>query len=383
MTSEHDLPHPEAEAIEASLSNSKGSTTADTKSSSTEGPDSHSNSSSPVSLGDIMVPVYPVEHDNADDSTGDVLLPLFTAKISQDQVNKDGDTLRYKIRVKKLASDQDHEINIEREYDDFEFLHHTLITHNQIVGIIIPPLPTRPAADPQAAESKSRKQLGSSSKAMAGDDFKSDAKHLERYLQQMLRHPVFGRDSNLEEFLVHANPPIRARIKKGFLAGMRETLDQRKTSGVKDPDDFFQKEKEWALAYSSNIRETCDKFHGLVNAQMRFANQMTHLATVLNASVGGHEGSNAFYNRLNSRFSTCLEESERAGIENAIGNQENTLGDYLAQWTSYLEAENSMLHRRTGLFLEVEAATKALSKAKASKAHAARKLKVTCNTSSI
>ena len=345
MTSENDTLHQQQqEAIEGSLKS-------DTKSSSTEGPDSqpHSSSSSPVSLGDIMVPVYPdqLENDNADD----VLLPLFTAKISQDQVNKDGDTLRYKIRVKKLVSgdhDHDQETNIEREYDDFEFLHHVLITHNQVVGLIIPPLPNRPAADPQAAESKSRKQLGSSTKAMAGDDFKSDAKHLERYLQQMLRHPVFGRDSHLEEFLVHSNPPIRARIKKGFLAGMRESFDQRKTSGVKDPDDFFQKEKEWALAYSSNIKETCDKFHGLVNAQMRFATQMTHLATVLNASVGGHEGANAFYNRLNSRFSTCLEKSERSGMENAIVQQENTLGDYLAHWTSYLEAENSMLHRRTG-----------------------------------
>ena len=103
---------------------------------------------------------------------------------------------------------------------------------------------------------------------------------------------------------------------------------------------------------------------------------MTHLATVLNASVGGHEGSNAFYNRLNSRFSTCLEESERASVETCLATEENTLGDYLTQWTSYLEAENAMLHRRTGLFLEVESATKALTKAKAAKAHAARKLKV-------
>ena len=85
----------------------------------------------------------------------------------------------------------------------------------QILGLIVPPLPSRPAADPHSAESKSRKQLGSGSKAMTGDDFKSDAKQLERYLQHMLRHSVFGRDSHLKEFLMHSNPPIRARIKKG------------------------------------------------------------------------------------------------------------------------------------------------------------------------
>merc|ERR1712223_1371382 len=99
--------------------------------------------------------------------------------------------------------------------------------------------------------------------------------------------------------------------KKGFLAGMRETLDLRKTSGVRDPDDFFQKEKEWAVAYGQHIREACDSFNNLMFSQMRFANQVTHLATVLHASVGGHEGSYAFYNRLNSRFSSCLEEAEK------------------------------------------------------------------------
>ena len=118
----------EQEAIEAKIDSKS-----DNKSSSTEGPDSqpHSNSSSPVSLGDIMVPVYPDHLDNEAESD-DVLLPLFTAKISQDQVNKDGDSVRYKIRVKKLDAKGEREINIEREYDDFEFLHHMLTTHNQV-----------------------------------------------------------------------------------------------------------------------------------------------------------------------------------------------------------------------------------------------------------
>ena len=120
----------EQEAIEAKIDSKS-----DNKSSSTEGPDSqpHSSSSSPVSLGDIMVPVYPDHPDQLDhEAESDVLLPLFTAKISQDQVNKDGDSVRYKIRVKKLDAKDERELNIEREYDDFEFLHHTLTTHNQV-----------------------------------------------------------------------------------------------------------------------------------------------------------------------------------------------------------------------------------------------------------
>ena len=56
---------------------------------------------------------------------------------------------------------------------------------------------------------------------MLGDDFKVDAKGLERFLQQMLCHPVFGRDKHLEEFLINKHPPIRAKIKKGFLGGFQ------------------------------------------------------------------------------------------------------------------------------------------------------------------
>jgi hypothetical protein len=40
----------------------------------------------------------------------------------------------------------------------------------------------------------------------------------------MLTHPVFGRDPNLFNFLDLPNPPPRTKIKRGFLAGVKETL---------------------------------------------------------------------------------------------------------------------------------------------------------------
>lgn len=90
--------------------------------------------------------------------------------------------------------------------------------------------------------------------------------------------------------------------------------------------------------------------------------------------MGGHEGSNAFYNRLNSRLSTTLDETERKTSEAAVDNKESTLGDYLTHWSAYVDAEMAMLHRRTTLVIEVDSATKALSKAKPAKAHALRKV---------
>lgn len=345
------------------------------RSSSTEGPDSpaHSSSSSPVAM---MIPAYPDPDSAAGESAnGDApLLPIFAIKFS-DEVTKDGDTVRYRLRVRKLTTEPTEPLTIDREYDDFEFLHHTLMTHNQISGVIVPPLPPRPAADPQSAESRSKKQMGSSTKAMQGDDFSQDVRCFDKYMQQMLHHPLFGRDRHLAEYLEHQTAPIRAKIKKGFLAGVKESLETRKTNNVRDADDFFQKEKEWALAYGSHIKDACERFHGVIYAQLRLANQVTHLATLLNASVGGHEGTNAFYNRLNSRFSTCLEDGERAGIEACVSNEEVTFANYLRLWTAYLESENSMLHRRTCLVIDADNASKALVKAKPAKAQAARRLK--------
>ena len=62
---------------------------------------------------------------------------------------------------------------------------------------------------------------------------------------------------------------------------------------------------------------TASNFSFQISCQHRLSNQMTHLSTLLNASVGGNDGANAFYNRLNSRFSTCVEEEKR-GVEREI-----------------------------------------------------------------
>ena len=64
------------------------------------------------------------------------MLPFFSLKFL-DEVSKDGDIVRFKIRVKKLTApfddmESDVALVIEREYEDFQFLHHVLTTHNQV-----------------------------------------------------------------------------------------------------------------------------------------------------------------------------------------------------------------------------------------------------------
>jgi hypothetical protein len=115
---------------------------------------------------------------------------------------------------------------------------------------------------------------------------------------------------------------VRGKIKsKGLFSSVRESLDARR-GATRDVDDFFQKERDWASEYGSQLRDVCDRFQNVLNSQLRLANQLSHLATALNASVGGNEGTTAFYNKLNSGFSGCLE-VERKGTERAVISQVN------------------------------------------------------------
>ena len=88
-----------------------------------------------------MIPAYPdpteliLDDEEAEDQ-GKPLLPFFSLKFL-DEVSKDGDIVRFKIRVKKLTApfddmESDVALVIEREYEDFQFLHHVLTTHNQV-----------------------------------------------------------------------------------------------------------------------------------------------------------------------------------------------------------------------------------------------------------
>jgi len=80
------------------------------------------------------------------------------------------------------------------------------------------------------------------------------------------------------------------------------------------------------------------------------------------------------YNKLNSGFSGCLD-AIKAGLDDEVESEENSLGGYLDLYTRCMEAENSMLLRRTGLMLEAEAAAKAVDKAKPNREEAAKAIR--------
>lgn len=334
------------------------------KSSSTEGPDSPcpSLSSSPVPM---MVPSSPSETDSG------FPVPRYSVKFT-DNVTKDGDSIKYTLNVRKLHDSGDI-LTLVREWEDIQFLDHQLVSHNRQAGIIFPSLPAKPVADPAGAETRSKKQLGSSNRSILGDSsqWSKDCNMLEKYLEMVVAHPVLGRSPHLATFLEASSPPPRpAKLKKGWLSGVRDRWDSRNVA-AKDCDEFFAKERDWATNYQIQIRDASDKFTAMVNARLRLVQQMGHLAGALNITVAGNEGANGAYNKLTSGFSTCVD-TAKAGLEAETQAAEGSLGGYLELYSRMLEAENAMLLRRTCLMVDWEAASKAVEKARPNREEAAK-----------
>ena len=265
---------------------------------------------------------------------------------------------------------------VERQYEDFEFLHHSLTTAAgvSLSGVIVPPLPAPPVTEPRMADTRPRRQVGIAAAYVRGDDFLKDSQALSKYLTAMLEHPHFGGSPLIKDFLEHPHPPLRSKLKKGLFSGMLDfrrpqmllQLAHCSTRGATKSygnDTAFSKERDWALAYCAQIREASARLQGVLGTQIRLANQLALLAAALTTTVGGREGSNGFHNRLNAGVASCLAQ-ERRGVDAAVASADDALGSYLTFWSSYLEEENAMLSRRANLVTERDAVAQACAKAK-------------------
>lgn len=348
---------------ESSLQSQSQDPTVDSNpSSATEGPDSPdvSASSSPVPM---MLP--------SDSPGSDFPTPRYSVKFT-DNVTKDGDIIQYTVNVRRLHQPGEI-VTLVRDYEDLQYLDHQLTIGNRQAGIIFPSLPPKPPADLVGAETRSRKQLGSSNRSILGDgsQWSRDCAMLEKYLELVVSHPILGKDCHLANFLENSEPPVRpAKLKKGWLSGVKDKWDARNYS-AKDCDEWFGKERDWALAYNTNIKDVSEKFSGVVAARQRLVQQLAHLAGALNITVAGSQGANQAYNKLNTGFSGCID-TVRAGVENEAMEAESSLGQYLELYSRCLDQENAMLLRRTTLMVDWEAACRAVDKARPNREEAAK-----------
>ncbi|UYV79582.1 CERK [Cordylochernes scorpioides] len=291
--------------------------------------------------------------------------PRFLVKLPG-EVTKDGSVVKYTINSTKVGGLEDgQDYVVEREYADFEWLEHCLLTSVSLHGLIVPPLPPRPPITSEMAEAQSKKQFGKNTQLLLGDDFHRDCRQLEQYLRLLLSHHILGKDPALEHFLTVPQAPPRTKVKKSLLRKITEGIENRKGSH-KDCEEFFQKERDWVTKYGTSMKET---------SEVELCTAIGHLATAFTLSTGGEDDSSKTCLKICTLFSVALEDI-RHSLQIVNYNDESTLGDYCNLYARYLEMEKEMLLQRTCLLVDYETANKALDRAKPNKLEAAQQAKL-------
>ncbi|KAH9492376.1 hypothetical protein Btru_026385 [Bulinus truncatus] len=286
-------------------------------------------------------------------------LPLYQVEIPE--AVKKAENVLFTIHTTVPGQDKGH--IILRQFEDFEWLHHNLVTSNNTDGVIIPPLPMKPLSDPKSAEALSRRQLGDSTKVLRGDQLEIDCKAFQKYLQLMLCHQIFGRDKNLSSFLTDEEAPVRARVNKGLMNRLTSAIDSARKANHKDVDEYFTAQRNFANEYSKAIKEASLNYNKMLVAQWRLSSQYRLLATELTSCTADRDESLVKLNRILKLLSEGCED-EAACYELKSGQGEITLGLYLDLMARYSESLKDMHFRRTCSLIEYQAAEKAVEKAK-------------------
>ncbi|XP_074645289.1 sorting nexin-32-like [Tubulanus polymorphus] len=299
--------------------------------------------------------------------------PAFT-NVCVCDATKDGDVVKYSVTCNR-TSGGGQKYDVIRQYEDFEWLSHCILTHNNTYGIIAPPLPPKPIVEPKTAERQSREQLGTTSRLVKADDYMKDCRNLEKYLKLVITHWAFGKDKTLDDFLTCTESLNTAKVKKGIFGRLTSSIDQARKFSRKDIDDYFQKERDWLATYSQYLHEASRNFNKNVYATLRLSIAYSHLATAMSLGASSYADENsAFINKLCAKLGEAYEDMKQ-GLEVDYINEDNTLGFQLDLYARYLDSEKEMQFKRLCLMTEYEDAIKACEKAKPQKRAAAEEAK--------
>ncbi|XP_076060921.1 sorting nexin-32-like isoform X1 [Oratosquilla oratoria] len=296
--------------------------------------------------------------------------PNFTVRFT-DRVNKDGDSVRFTLQVCQNGLTIQ---LLEREFEDFEYLEHCVVTNRASQGIIIPPLPQRSAIDPHTAEVQSRQQMGKDSRKLIADEFHKDCRQLQKYIELLLSHPVLGKDEKLDSFLTNKDPPPRTKVKKSLLSRLSDSLDARKAA-YPDSEEFFQKERDWVAKYRPAVVESREAFNKIIYAELRIVHQLEEISTALKlSSCPSDQVHHKRFNMVNYLFADFVD-TIKNHVDDSANKDDSSLGFMLTLWSHYIESEETMLLGRTCLMVDYQQCNRALDKAKPNRKEVAEKAK--------
>ncbi|XP_058844853.1 sorting nexin-6-like isoform X1 [Acipenser ruthenus] len=286
---------------------------------------------------------------------------------------QNGDTFVYVIKSQQISSDM--EYRVEREFEDFEWLQHCLLTQEGVTGlhgIIFPPLPAKPGTFLSNSEAKTKKKI--ESLAMV-DNWQMYCRALEEYLHLVTAHPVLVKNPAVHSFLKHREPPIKTKVKKGIFNKLTQAVEELRKEHHKDIDDFFQNERDSNLTLTAFTKAAAEKFLEIVLTEQKIAIACGHFSTALHLGIGQDDDPADYaFAKMCLKLSEVLD-TVKKNFEKVAENDLNTLGFNLELHSRFQDAEKEMLFRRTCKLVDVETANKNLGQAKPHKKAAMEDIK--------
>jgi len=265
-----------------------------------------------------------------------------------------------------------------RLHEEFIWLHDRFVESDDYAGVIIPPPPPRPDFD---ASREKLQRLSEGEGAMTKEEFTKMKQELEAeylatfkktvamhevFLQRIALHSKLREDVNFKVFLEYEEDLCaRGKNKKekfgGFISALTKKADETLVlSGQKEPDEFFEKEKNFLTEYNSKLSLATQKGDRYTRSQKDVADVFIKLSTgfVTLATIESTE-----LDKLLGKVAECFEKTRK--LEGRMASDfDLKLADTLRYYTNDTRAALSLLYRRSRALANFEHSNKLLDKAR-------------------
>ncbi|XP_072032485.1 sorting nexin-6-like isoform X2 [Amphiura filiformis] len=289
------------------------------------------------------------------------------------------DKVKFTVHTKTTLPDfRESEFSVQREHEEFTWLHTMYDENPDYAGIVIPPGPPRPDFD---ASREKLQKLGEGEGTMTKEEFNKMKQELEAeylatfkktvamhevFLQRLAAHPQLRNDHNFKVFLEYKQElNVRGKNKKerfgGLVKFVTKSVDEVLISGQKDVDSFFEHEKQFLVEYHVKVKDATMKsdkmtrtHKDVADSYIKISGGLVGLATIEQTDL------DKFFNKI----SETLEKTRK--LEARVASDEDLkLSDLLRYYMRDSQAAKDLLYRRMRSLVDYQNANKKLEQARA------------------
>nr|XP_002121301.1 sorting nexin-5 [Ciona intestinalis] len=284
--------------------------------------------------------------------------PQFTVKVIS--AAKNGEVVEFFVESTKNGEERANVVI--RVHEDFVWLLHCLQTMENVASVIFPPLPERPITSLQAAEKKTKKQVGSKTSVLVGDDYENNCRSYEKFLNLLTNHPRLGNSAVLQKFVREKEAPARVKVRRGIFGVLTKVVDDIKVSNYKDSDESFQQTRVSNTENIKNMKQAAHAFQKIVDTQYRITNAYAEIYSVLQ-QMSTDCAAPVFSTTLLTPLNEAVQHAIELHNVNAT-NSQRTLGSTLHLYAGYSQSQHDMLQKRVHKAIELDNSKKIYEKAK-------------------